>query len=353
MLNPILKHRNYTLVYAIAWGVVITFQALLSILFYSNEPEISIASSLVFNSLYAIIGIGIWYPVYYTDLEKNRIFNFLTNHLASSSLAVGIWLWMGYMILIAIFPDNLAFIESLDNSIPTRVGIGFLIYILLTLNYYLIIYYQNFKDKLTRESELKALVKESELSSLKSQINPHFLFNSLNSISSLTMISPEKAQEMVVNLSEFLRYSLSNKKETLTSFDEELKNLDRYLLIEKIRFGKRLNVKQHINNDSLSLLLPGLILQPIIENAVKYGIYESIDESDISISSRIVNKDLEVQVYNDYDPDFLVKKGAGIGIKNVMSRLKILYGRDDLIHIDKSNNIFKITLLFPQGIVMH
>lgn len=276
MLNPILKNRNFSILYATGWAVIAVIQVFLIIYFYSpNNILITISDSIIFNALYAVIGIGIWYPVYYTDLEKNKITNFLTNHLASSSLAVGLWLWLGYLILTTLFKDNIEYIQRLNKTIPWRVGIGFMFYVLLISNYYLMIYYQNFKDKVLRESELKALVKESELSSLKSQINPHFLFNSLNSISSLTLISPEKAQDMVINLSEFLRYSLSNKKEILTTFDNELKNIERYLKIEKIRFGKRLNVERKIDKGSTDYYLPSLILQPVIENAVKYGVYKA------------------------------------------------------------------------------
>jgi two-component system LytT family sensor kinase len=351
MLNPILKNRNYLITYSISWTVVATLQVFVILYFYnSSNIALTITDSLVFNSLYAVIGIGIWYPVYYTDLEKNKVTNFITNHLASSSLAVGIWLWLGYLLITVLFKDNVDFIQRLNKTIPWRVGVGFMFYVLLISNYYLMIYYQNFKEKVTRESELKALVKESELSSLKSQINPHFLFNSLNSISSLTMISPEKAQEMVINLSEFLRYSLSNKKETLTTFDNELKNIERYLKIEKIRFGKRLNVEQKIAEGSAKYHLPALILQPIVENAVKYGAYESIDQSNILLESRAYENLLEVKVSNEFDPDFLVKKGAGIGLKNVMSRLRIQYNRDDLVKIAKTENTFEITLRFPQEI---
>jgi sensor histidine kinase YesM len=327
-------------------GTVNTF-----ILIYFNELSltISISESLVFNSLFAVLGVGIWYPVYYTDIEKNKIANFLTNHLAAASLAVGTWLWLSYVIMDGLFPDSTNYLLSLNNSIPWRVGFGFLLYVLIATNYYLMIYYQNFKDKLLRESELKALVKESELSSLKSQINPHFLFNSLNSISSLTMISPERAQDMVINLSDFLRYSLSHSEEILTTFDKELLNIDRYLKIEKIRFGRRLHVEKDIGENCTGYLLPGLILQPLMENAVKYGVYESTGESGIFVQAVCSPDLLEVRISNEFDPDFISKKGEGIGIRNVASRMRIQYGRDDLMKILKEECKFEVRLFFPQN----
>ncbi len=349
MQHPILKNRKSLITYLIVWGVIGSVHTFILIYFNQYTLSVSLLESFVFNALFASIGVGIWYPVYYTDIEKNRIINFLTNHLAAASLAVGLWLWLGYIIISSLVPENQEYIEYLNSSIPWRVGLGFLYYVLIGSNYYLLIYYQNFKDKMIRESELKALVKESELSSLKSQINPHFLFNSLNSISSLTMVSPEKAQDMVINLSDFLRYSLSSKNEVMTTFDHELQNIDRYLKIEKIRFGKRLLVDKEIGEKCRNLELPGLILQPIIENAVKYGVYESIDKSNIKISSICSDDVLEITITNDYDPDFLTKKGEGIGIRNVASRMKIQYGRDDLMRITRNNQSYEVKLLFPQN----
>lgn len=348
MLHPILKNRKNLVVYSSVWSSIAIVHTFILVYFNHYTLSVSLFESLIFNTLFAAIGIGIWYPVYYTDIEKNRIVNFLTNHFAAASLAVGLWLWLCYIIITSAFPANTEYIEYLTTSIPWRAGFGLLYYVLLASNYYLLIYYQNFKDKMIRESELKALVKESELNSLKSQINPHFLFNSLNSISSLTMVSPEKAQEMVINLSDFLRYSLSSKNEILTTFDQELQNIDRYLKIEKIRFGKRLHVEKKIGKKCTQLELPGLILQPLMENAVKYGVYESTDQSNINISATCNDELLEVKITNDYDPDFISKRGEGIGLRNVASRMKIQYGRDDLMKIDKHKESFEVKLLFPQ-----
>ena len=348
MLHPILRNRRNLIGYAIIWTIIGALNTFILVYFNDFGIIISVLESFIFNIIFATLGIGIWYPVYYTDLEKNKISNFLTNHLAASSLAVGLWVWISYVIMTSLFANDEEYMVYLNASIPWRIGIGFLFYVLIASNYYLIIYYQNFKDKLVRESELNSLVKESQLSSLKSQINPHFLFNSLNSISSLTMVSPERAQDMVINLSDFLRYSLSHKNESLTTFEKELQNIDRYLKIEKIRFGERLNVEKDIAEPCLRYYLPGLILQPLMENAVKYGIYESTDQSNIEILASCSNELLEIIIRNDYDPDFISKKGEGIGLRNVISRMKIQYSREDLVKFNKTENVFEVKLLFPQ-----
>ena len=164
------------------------------------------------------------------------------------------------------------------------------------------------------------------------------------------MVSPERAQDMVINLSDFLRYSLSHKNESLTTFEKELQNIDRYLKIEKIRFGHRLNVEKEISEPSLRYYLPGLILQPLMENAVKYGIYESTDQSNIYIIASCTEEVLDIQIKNDYDSDFVTKRGEGIGLRNVNSRMKIQYGREDLVRINKTDKTFEVRLLFPQNL---
>ena len=348
MLHPILHNKRFLIVYSIIWLIIGATYSFVLIYLYDFGIAIAISESLVFIALYALLGIGIWFPVYYTDMEKNKVVNFISNHLAAASLAVGLWLWISFLILSSGFSDSEEYLQYLNDSITIKAVNGVLLYVLIAAIYYLLIYYNNFKAKLLREAELNALVKESELSSLKFQINPHFLFNSLNSISSLSMVSPEKAQDMVINLSDFLRYSLSHKDESLTSFEKELKNIDRYLKIEKIRFGKRLNVEREIGENCIRYLLPGLILQPLMENAVKYGIYESIDQSNIFIVTTCSDNLLEVTIKNDYDPDFISKKGEGIGLRNVISRMKLQYGRDDLVKITQDNKCYSITLYFPQ-----
>ncbi len=348
MLHPILKTKRFLIAYIIIWVVICVLHSSILIYLYHFGLATSISESLVFNVFFAALGIGIWYPVYFTDIEKNKVLNFITNHLAAATLAVGLWLWTSYLILSSAFSDFDEYLQYLNSSMALRGVLGLLFYVLIGSNYYLLIYYNNFKEKLIRETELKALVKESELTSLKFQINPHFLFNSLNSISSLSMVSPKKAQDMVINLSDFLRYSLSHKDEFLTTFEKELNNIDRYLKIEKIRFGKRLHVEKNIGEHCIKYFLPGLILQPLMENAVKYGVYESLDQSNIYILSKCSDNVLEVAIKNDYDPDFVTRKGEGIGIRNVSSRMKIQYGRDDLVKVSRDDNTFSITLFFPQ-----
>lgn len=348
MQNPLFNNRKSFATYAGTWFMVICFHILLLTISERVSVGFALADGIMSNLLFGAIGLGLWFPIFFSRSENEKILSSFINHVFACLITVGIWILLTYFLLTSLFSSTQANLEFLRKSLPWRASIGILYYGLIILVYYLIIFYRSFREKLIKESQLMALVKESELNSLKSQINPHFLFNSLNSISSLTMIQPAKAQEMIIKLSDFLRYSLSNKEEKLTSLQDEISNINRYLDIEKIRFGKRLAISMKADESCFDLKLPGLILQPLVENAVKYGVYESTEESVIEITYNCNSSALEVKIRNTYDPEFPYKKGEGIGLKNIRSRLHILYNRDDLLQITKEPDHYEVRIIFPQ-----
>ncbi|NBC81753.1 MAG: GHKL domain-containing protein [Bacteroidetes bacterium] len=347
---PLFKNTRLIIAYAAFWLFICCSH--FTLLFFAYEIPLteSIIDSLVFNILFAIIGIGIWFPIYFSSSEERSLFLHIIQHLAYSVLTIGIWISIGFYIINSIFAQKPDVMEFISMTIPWRITTGILLYSLIVLFYYLVIYYKNYRDKQEKETELRALIRESELKTLKSQINPHFLFNSLNSISSLTMIMPEKAQEMVIKLSEFMRYSLAKKDEQLVTLEKEINNINRYLDIEKIRFGSRLNIDKEIHQQCRDASLPALILQPIIENAIKYGVYESTDQSHINITCTYRHNMLKVKISNTYDADFITKQGEGFGLLNISKRLQLIYGRPDLMKIEKTETTFTINLFIPQHI---
>lgn len=348
MNNPLFSNRKSFITYVAIWMLVMCVHILLLIVTEGLPWVDAVADSFVSNILFAAIGLGLWFPVFFSRTDNQKLLNALINHLSACTVALAIWLSMLYFILFSTFSDQPLYLEFLRRSMPWRAGIGVLFYGLMIMVYFLIIYYRSLRENALKEAELKALVKESELNSLKSQINPHFLFNSLNSISSLTMIQPAKAQEMIIKLSEFLRYSISNKVEKLTTLKDEIGNIYRYLDIEKIRFGKRLSIVVNSDENCHGMKLPGMILQPLVENAVKYGVYESTEESLLEITCACSAVALFITIRNAYDPDFLYKKGEGIGLRNIRSRMQIMYGRDDLMQISKDKSHYEVRIIFPQ-----
>ncbi|MDZ7765092.1 MAG: histidine kinase [Melioribacteraceae bacterium] len=235
----------------------------------------------------------------------------------------------------------------MNSSIIWRIVIGLLFYTILVAVNYLMIYYNNFREKLEQESELNTLVKEAELRTLKYQINPHFIFNSLNSISSLTISNPDKAREMTINLSIFLRGTLSRNETQTTKLADEIKNVKLYLSIERVRFEGKFELLEELSDECSNVEVPNMILQPLFENAIKHGVYESLDLVTINLICRREKDYLRITVSNNYDKESASRKGEGIGLQNIRNRLQLIYNRDNLLRVKRTENEFIVDVFIP------
>ena len=346
--HPLIQHRSNLSYYFLIWILIAVFQSLLLRLVLYLDWPLSIADSLVFNFLFAVLGLSFWYPCKYISLEKNNVFKILGHHTLTSAIASLIWLGLAFVILTKIvFLKEDVYKGFLQNTFLWRFLIGILFYFILAAFYYLFIYYQNFHERLLRESELKSLVKEAELKSLKFQINPHFIFNSLNSINSLIHTSPKQAGTMTVKLGEFLRSTLSKRDIQKISLQDELKTAKLYLDIEKVRFGEKINYIENIGKSCLETKVPSMILQPLFENAVKHSVYESLTPVMINVSAIFDKNFLKIIVKNDYEPGAIAQKGQGVGLENISLRLKNMYNQNNLCVIEKEQKIFRVILYIP------
>ena len=346
MQNPILSKRIGIIFFTTWWSISVLVQFSILFFFYNLKLEIAAADSIIFNLSFALLSIGIWYWVRYSDFEKQKVFNITINHLAAAILSILIWITFSNFCLRNIFQSETNYLEFLNNSIPWRVAIGTFYYILSGLVYYLIIYIQNFREQTTRELEVKTLVRDAELNWLKHQINPHFLFNSLNSISSLTMSNPEKAQEMVIRLSDLLRYSLKQSSQSLVSISDEISNCIKYLDIEKVRFGNRLNYNITAPDNVMNFQVPAMILQPLFENAIKHGVASSSTPGEVKASFESHENYLKIVISNTMSEDSSNVKGMGVGLVNITRRLSLIYGQIDLVktNILDHNYIVEVTI---------
>ncbi|MBY0348588.1 MAG: histidine kinase [Hydrotalea flava] len=258
------------------------------------------------------------------------------------------WVIVIQFILKHIFAGNAAYIQLLKTTLLLRFAFGFLMMGCITLAG-LIWYTQiDWLKTETQQQSIAELAKEAELSKLRQQLQPHFLFNSLNSISALTTVQPEKAREMIQQLSEFLRGTL-RKEDHWNTLEEELSYIGLYLSIEQVRFGYRMLTNIQANSNALPLTLPSLLLQPLVENAIKFGLYDTIGEVTINIQAINENGQLIITIQNPYDASTAVTlPGTGFGISAVKRRLWLLFGRNDLLTIEKTETTFSTTLLIPQ-----
>ncbi len=343
--HPFLTNTKLAIYYAAFW--VATAVAYILLLIFNNDRDVGSAILEVFTFLisYAVFGSAIWYVIKFSTLENNSALRIITAHAIAASIIVFIWMYFGMVVIKLVNP--LAEFR-MQQGMVYRILSGYMMYIVYVVFFYAINYYQGFKEKLRNEGKLKALVKEAELHALKSQINPHFLFNSLNSISSLTMTDPGKAQEMVINLSQLMRYSLKYDQREKVTLEQELENNKLYLHIEKVRFGEKLNPLFDVDKKCLKASIPNMILQPLYENAIKYGVYEATEPVDVITSCKCNDEVLEVTIKNNYDPDVLKKKGEGIGLRNIRDRLEIIYGNPLLLKMQDNKKEFTVILTIPQ-----
>jgi two-component system, LytTR family, sensor kinase len=346
MKHPLLSNLRYLTFYGAFWFILASSNALILWNYYSMDIELAFANTFIQYGFYAVLGLSIWYVVKYNSPETYKWWGLLLFHLIAATIFVIVWSYLVTVVVKVVAPG---LNDYMTMSLPSRLLTGYLLYVFYVLLFMSIIYYQNFKEKVKRESELKSLVKEAELHALKSQINPHFLFNSLNSISSLTMSDPEKAQEMVINLSSLMRYSLRHNQNEKVTFGTELQNNKLYLAIEKVRFGSKLLPVFRVEEKCFDASLPNMILQPIYENAIKYGVYEATEPVEIITTASCNGGYLEISVENAYDPEIINKKGEGIGLRNIRERLQIIYGGSATLKLSDNKKSFKVTLSIPQN----
>ena len=176
--------------------------------------------------------------------------------------------------------------------------------------------------ELARVSELH---KQAELQWLRAKINPHFLYNSLNSIASLASTDTRKTEQMALALSDFFKYSINREQKQMNSLSEELSAIQTYLEIEKVRFGDRLNFTIDCPEELLDIQIPQLLIQPLVENAIKHGLSQITENGEINITVSRENSYLNIRVY-DNGPAFPEGPLTGFGIQNTQERIALLYG---------------------------
>ncbi len=346
LTNPILTKERNLIFYFLFWLI---FSAVyFSLLIYGlNIKTETAASDLVFNLLLCGLGIIIWYPARYLTFEDNSITKIITSHILAGILSSVLWLATGYILLTNVLSSSGDFINFFRTTLIWRFLIGLMFYLLIVSFYYMYIYYQNLQERITREAELKNSITEAELKTLKFQINPHFIFNSLNSMSALTTIDPERARGMILKLADFLRYTLANNEKQKNILRDELKNIKLYLEIEKIRFEDKFEYVEEIGDECLDISIPNMILQPLFENVIKHAVYESFSKVILKMKCRKDNSFLRITLENNFESNSSARGSNGIGLQNIKRRLELIYQLPDLLEVKTGSNLFTVSLLIP------
>jgi sensor histidine kinase YesM len=197
---------------------------------------------------------------------------------------------------------------------------GILLYLFAAAFHYVAMAQENAREVEMQAMQTSVLARDAELRALRAQINPHFLFNSLNSISALTSIDGARAREMCLLLADFLRLTLGMGEKSVIPFSEELELLEKFLAIEKVRFGDRLRMEEEIQEDAKRCLIPALLLQPLLENAVSHGIASMEDGGLIRLEARVQNGRLGVVGQNDRDDEAAAAKAKRGELKTMQKQ---------------------------------
>jgi sensor histidine kinase YesM len=297
-----------------------------------------------------VISLPAWYSCRIAPIERTPLWRLLATHVVAAQILSLLWLGLGKLLAHALsfFPS----MHGIEDRFAVRTvivyGAGCVFYLLAVSFHYV-----SLAQEATHEIEARAMqtsiqARDAELKALKAQINPHFLFNSLNSISALTSVDPVRARAMCVLLGDFLRLTLGLGEKTVVHFSEELELLQKYLAIEKIRFGDRLNMQENIQEESRTCMLPPLLLQPLVENAVKHGIASLPEGGNVRLTAERQDGRLAIVVENSWDPDAPPRRSGGLGLKNVQQRLEARYGKEASLRVNTEGEMFQVSLSLPE-----
>lgn len=346
-MHPILSDRRIFLLYLAVWLIA---GGLLAVLLNSTGTPLVTAVSLAVPMMLVLsfMCLAAYYLCRTFPLQRLNLVRLLIIHSIAALLTSSVWISLGktWASLLTEIPFLPSIQDQYNGQVPLLFTIGIVLFLLSVAIHYAIIAFRESREAERRAMELRLLAQDAELRALRAQINPHFLFNSLNSISALTTNDPEGARSMTLHLADFLRKSLAVGMRPSISLAEELELISDFLAIEKVRYGPRLQFEQSADPDSLRCLIPPLLLQPLIENAIGHGIAHMVDGGTIQLKAEKRGPFLRIIVRNPFDHD-QARKGHGIGMQNVRNRLMTLYQNDARCDTRTTESEFIVEITLP------
>jgi two-component system LytT family sensor kinase len=344
MARSPLSVTRFRIIFSICWLIIIIDHILL-LRWFGLSWQAAIVDGLINDSLLILACLLVIMMLHYYLPQKEKYLHLVTWCLLITVIVI----LLTKVILKNIYAGDEEYIYFFNRSLWVRSSLDFLLLgciILISVIWY---NWQEQSEQEERKQDAEKLSKEAELFKLRQQLQPHFLFNSLNSINALIGSRPEEARKMVQQLSDFLRGTIKKEEHQWVTLKEELQYLELYLDIEKVRFGHRLSTTIECDENLNDLKLPALLLQPIMENAIKFGLYDTVDDIEISLKAAKEENNLIITVTNPFDPETSAPKGTGFGLQSVHRRLYLLFARTDLVTTEINENIFTTTIKIPQA----
>jgi two-component sensor histidine kinase len=347
-MHPLIARKGRLSLYLLAWTPLALLLAYLLVMMGGLAWLEAVTLSVPLALFYALICLAPWYMCRVLPLGGSPVFKILSNHLAAAIVAGLMWIVAAKGLGLALGRYLFARLnERLSPQLPLLFGIGALLYLLSVALHYVLLSMESSKEAETRAQEALTLARESELKALKAQINPHFLFNSLNSISALATVDGLRAREMCIKLSDFLRSTLKLGEKQSISLADELSLAKAYLEVEQVRFGARLRVEIDADRTCDHCVVPSLLLQPLVENAVKHGIAGLVNGGTIRLEARCGDGRLQVKIQNEFDPEAPAATRHGLGLRNVRGRLRALYENRARVDAAAASDLFVVEVELP------
>jgi two-component system sensor histidine kinase AlgZ len=337
-MHPILATRRRLLLYLLAWTPVL---ALLSLVTWGSGMSWLDAAGVLAPAclVYAFACLSPWYIGRAQPARLSNLANLVFTY-AAASLAGG-------LVLVGSARLAASTLEKPAPQWPLLFGMGVLLYLLSVGSHYAALAMEASREAERRTEEARTLAREAELQALRLQINPHFLFNSLHSISALATQDGARAREMCIRLADFLRSSLGMGHRESIPLREELALARSYLEVEQVRFGERLRVEEEIAPACEDCAVPPLLLQPLVENAVKHGIAGLVEGVSIRLAASRSGGNVSITLENGFDPETPAPGNLGLGLAHVRRRLQVRYGEDAVLDAGPRGGVYRVTLRFP------
>jgi len=345
MPNPISEATNPRSRWFPLWGIGgFHFAVSYFLLWWDNRPDTVPPYEPMVGALsMAVCCYLIYSTLQYYLPQKNRYLKIILICLVLTAASLGLTLFLLGQFLDDFSPDHF------HRTLPYRFTINFLLLLCATIIHVFRNIQEEYEENERRKKESERMLRDAELYNLRQQLQPHFLFNSLNSIIALIHGRPEEARNMTFQLSDFLRGTMRKDDRQLIPLADELAHLRLYLDIEKMRFGHRLSIDFRVPEEAGVAQTPCMIIQPLLENAIKFGLYNVIGDVKITVDIRQEGHILWISIGNPFDPDhFPPQKGTGFGLSGIRRRLFLLYGRTDLLETSAKDHIFTSVLKIPQ-----
>jgi sensor histidine kinase YesM len=348
-MHPLLLGRRRLLLFAIACIDIAVLLALLLRVFEPRPFGHAILFTLPFTLLYGFVCLSAWWVCRSAPIATTPLMRLLVVQggatLQAAAVGVGVAaVWAVCLTRVfGIGPDRAGILRDL----LVMGVVALLIYPVSIVIHYLMLAYERAREAERNALESQVAAREAEVRALRAQLNPHFLFNSLNSINALIGADPEGARRMCESLGDFLRRTLNLGAKDAVPLADELALVDRYLGIERVRFGDRLAIDRTVDADAAVCLVPPLLLQPLVENAIKHGVADRVEGGTVRIAARRADGRLTIEVENGLDPEAPSRRGEGLGLENVRRRLDAFSAREARMDVHRNGNQFKVTLILP------